>query len=316
MPEFVTLGEACVAFIAEEAGLMRRCRRFIKRLGGSETNVAVGVSRLGHSAGWISRVGADEFGAFSLMEMRAEKVDVSQVGADEDRPTGVFFQDQQPEGRNSVFFYRGGSAASGMTPDDVDEDYIAQARILLISGITPGLSENCRRTVETAFDIAKRHGVAVVFDTNIRLKLWTAAEARTALEPMMREADYLLAGRDDLTKLLGEGTHDDFLDYLHGLGPTDVVLKWGKEGAWLSSGTDRKLVPGYPTDDPVERVGAGDAFAAGFIVSVLRGQSIDAAVRMGNAVAGFAVRLPGFFECMPTPEALDAFCDGNATVNR
>lgn len=316
MPEFVTLGEACAAFIAEEAGQMRRCRRFVKRLGGSETNVAVGVSRLGHSAGWVSRVGADEFGAFSRMEMRAENVDISQVRTDPDRPTGVFFQDQQPEGRNSVFFYRAGSAASGMTPDDIDEDYIAGARILLLSGITPGLSQGCRQAVEKAFGVAKKHGVKIVFDTNIRLKLWSAEEARAALEPMMREADYLLAGRDDMTKMMGEGTHDDVLDYLHGLGPTEVVLKWGKEGAWLSSGAERSLVPGYPTDNPVERVGAGDAFAAGFIVSVLRGQPIDAAVRMGNAVAGFAVRLPGFFECMPTQEALDAFRNGNATVNR
>jgi 2-dehydro-3-deoxygluconokinase len=316
MPEFVTIGESCVAFIAEEAGLMRRCRRFEKRLGGSETNVAVGVTRLGHSAGWISRVGADEFGAFSLMEMRAENVDVSQVITSADRPTGVFFQDRQPEGRNSVFFYRAGSAASSMTPDDVNEDYIASARILHLSGITPGLSESCLRMVERAFDIAKRHGVAIVFDTNIRLKLWTADEARAALEPMMREADYLLAGRDDMTKMVGEGSHKDFLDYLHGLGRTDVVLKWGKDGAWISSDGEQRLIPGYPTDDPVERVGAGDAFAAGFIVSILRGQPIDAAVEMGNAVAGFAVRLPGFFECMPTPEALDVFRNGNATVNR
>ena len=316
MPEFVTLGEACAAFVAEEAGLMRRSRRFAMRLGGSETNVAIGVARLGHSAGWISRVGADEFGEFSLMELRAEGVDVSQVRKTADRPTGVFFQDRQPEGRNSVFFYRSGSAASSMTPEDLNEDYIAAARILLLSGITPGLSDSCRRTVETAFAMAKRHGVKVFFDTNIRLKIWTAEEARAVLEPMMAEADVLLAGRDDLTKLRGEGSAEDFLDHLHGLGAKDVALKWGMDGAWFSSGGERRFIQGYPTEAPVERVGAGDAFAAGFIVATLQGQTMDAAVHMGNAVAGFAVRRPGFFECLPIPEALEAFRNGNTSVDR
>lgn len=316
MPEFVTLGEACAAFVAEEPGLMRRSRCFAKRLGGSETNVAIGVTRLGRSAGWISRVGADEFGEFALMELRAEGVDVSQVKKIADRPTGVFFQDRQPEGRNSVFFYRSGSAASSLAPEDLDEAYIASAKILLLSGITPGLSDTCRRTVEAALGIARRHDVKVFFDTNIRLKLWTAEQARAVLEPMLAQADVLLAGRDDLTKLRGDGSADNFLDYLHGLGPREVALKWGKDGAWLSSGGERRFFHGYPTDDPVERVGAGDAFAAGFIVATLQGQGMDAAVRMGNAVAGFAVRLPGFFECLPTPQALAAFQAGNTTVDR
>ena len=316
MPEFVTIGEACAAFIAEEAGLMRRARHFVKRLGGSETNVAVGVRRLGHTAGWITRVGKDEFGAFSLMEMRTEDVDVSQVKVIEDRPTGVFFQDRQPEGRNSVFFYRAGSAASSMEPDDLDEAYIARARVLHLSGITPGLSPSCLAMIEAAVAMAKRHGVTLVFDTNIRLKLWTADEAKKALEPFMAAADYILAGRDDMTKMIGEKGAGSYMDYLDDLGPGKVVLKWGKEGAWLSADGERVFVPGFPTDDPVERVGAGDAFAAGFTVAMLEGRPLHEAVLNGNAVAGYAVRLPGFFECMPIPEALDAFRTGYALVNR
>lgn len=120
---------------------------FQKRLAGSESNVAIGLSRLGYSSGWISRVGNDEFGRFVIREVRAEGVDVSRVRIDPDYPTGIIFKDIREGNETKVYYYRKGSTASFMSPEDIDSEYLGSSKIFHITGITPALSASCLDTM-------------------------------------------------------------------------------------------------------------------------------------------------------------------------
>ena len=137
---------------------------------GAESNLAIYVNRFGHTSGWISRLGEDEFGHLIQNAVRAEGVDVSQVKFVEGGHSGVMFRQMLPGRETSVFYYRDNSAAVGMQPEDVSEDYLKGAKILHLTGITPILSESCLATVKKAVNIAKSCGCMISFDPNIRKK--------------------------------------------------------------------------------------------------------------------------------------------------
>ena len=257
MPDLVTFGETCVALVAKSRGPLRHATEFERRPGGAESTVAAGVARLGHGAGWMSRLGRDEFGAYVLGVMRSEGVDTAAVRVDPHARTGVFFRDNRADGRSSVIYYRKHSAFAGFGPDDLDEDYIASARILHLTGITPGLSPSCRAATLRAVEIARANGVAVVFDPNYRAAVWPPEEARPCIEDLMLRSDHVLAGREDLVKLTGLAEERAQLDYLHALGLPSVVLKLGARGAVLSCADGAERVEGYGAEP--RSIGSGRA---------------------------------------------------------
>ena len=316
MPELVTLGETCVALVAKSGGPLRYCAEFERRPGGAESTVAAGVAKLGHTAGWISQLGNDEFGRYILSVMRGEDVDVSNVRIVDNAPTGVFFRENRPFGGSAVFYYRKDSAFSGMKPEDLNDDYIASARVLHLTGITLGLSASCRAVVEHAIDVAAANGVTIVFDPNYRAKVWPPEDARPHLESIMSRADHVLAGREDIIKLTGIANEADILSYLHSLGLSQVVLKTGTDGAVLSTPAGIERIPGHPLEHPVDRFGAGDCFAAGFIAGLLEDRPLYDAVTLGNAVAGWAIRLPGNIEALPTRREAEQMLTANRFVSR
>ena len=316
MPDLVTLGETCVALVAKSRGPLRYATEFERRPGGAESTVAAGVARLGHGAGWMSRLGRDEFGAYVLGLMRSEGVDTATVRVDPHTRTGVFFRDNRADGRSTVIYYRKHSAFAGFGPDDLDENYIASARILHLTGITPGLSPSCRAATLRAVEIARANGVAVVFDPNYRAAVWPPEEARPCIEDLMLRSDHVLAGREDLVKLTGLTEERAQLDYLHALGLPSVVLKLGARGAVLSCADGTERVEGYGAEPAVDRFGAGDAFAAGYICGLLDGRDRRGAVALGNAVAGWSVRLPGNIESLPDRNDLRQLESGHRFVDR
>ena len=316
MPDLVTLGETCVALVAKSRGPLRYATEFERRPGGAESTVAAGVARLGHGAGWMSRLGRDEFGAYVLGLMRSEGVDTAAVRVDPHARTGVFVRDNRADGRSSVIYYRKHSAFAGFGPDDLDEDYIASARVLHLTGITPGLSPSCRAAALRAVEIARANGVAVVFDPNYRAAVWPPEEARPCIEDLMLRSDHVLAGREDLIKLTGLTEEGVQLDYLHALGLPSVVLKLGARGAVLSCADGVERIEGYGAEPAFDRFGAGDAFAAGYICGLLDGRDRRGAVALGNAVAGWSVRLPGNIESLPDRNDLRQLESGHRLVDR
>lgn len=312
MPEVVTIGETMVLFTPEHDGPLRYVHRFAKGIGGAESNVCIGLTRLGHSAGWISRVGDDEFGRYVLAQIRGEGVDVSQVRVDPEAPTAVYFKERRTMGGGAVYYYRRGSAASRLGPGDLDPAYIQRARVFLGSGITPALSPSCREALYEGIRLAKEAGALIVFDPNLRLKLWSADEARSVLRSFVALADVVLAGQDEAEFLTGKNDPVAAGKELLALGPRQVVVKVGAGGAWVIDAACQVRVPGFRVERVVDPIGAGDAFAAGYIAGLLEGMSPVEAARLGNACGAFVLGTPGDYEGLPERSEVDAFLADSA----
>jgi len=296
-----------ILLLAEQSGPLREATTFRRLIAGAESNVAIGVCRLGHSAGWIGRVGDDELGRAILLRLRGEGVDLTHARADPAAPTGLVIRERREFGPIDVVYYRRGSAASRLGPDDLDEDYIRRARILHLTGITPALSTSCRDAVFAAADIARAAGVTVVLDPNLRLKLWSKDEARITLRELAGKADVLLPGAEEAELLTSENDPEAAARALLGLGPKLVVVKTGVDGSLAVSESEVVRVPAMPLARVVDPVGAGDAFAAGFHVGQLRGLSLPETLWLANRCGALAMTVPGDIEGLPRwDEVMDA----------
>lgn len=297
--DVVTIGESMVLFTPETEGSMIYAPKFVKTIGGAESNVAIALARLGHDVGWISLLGQDYFGIYIRNTIRGEGVDTSQVKFLNDYPTAVFFKERKAEGEPAVFYYRKGSAASNLSPSDINEDYIAKAKYLHLTGITPALSESCLETILHSIDVAKKHGVKVVFDPNIRLKLWTKEQATPVLKIIAQKSDIFLPGIEEGMMLSGEENPQKIAEYFLSGETSTVVIKLGEAGAYYANSSKSGHVKGERLEKIVDPIGAGDGFAAGLMSGLLRNLSLEESVGMANRVASFALMVPGDSEGYP-----------------
>jgi len=307
MPELITLGETLVLLSPESDGPLRYAERFQRRAAGAESNVAIGVARLGHTAGWISRLGDDEFGCYILTSLRGEGVDISQVRLDPDHPTAVMFRERGLMGRVNVIYYRRGSAASYLAPDDLDPAYFRDARLLHLTGITPALSASCRAAVYRAIELARDHGLTVSFDPNLRLKLWPLTEAQQVLRDLNSRADLVFVGLEEGETLFEcQGEEALAMAVLNG-GVKVAVVKLGKRGAYLCTAQESVRVPACSVPRVVDPVGAGDGFDAGFLAGWLKGWDWQDCLRLGALVGALAVTVPGDVEGYPDMAQVQAY---------
>ncbi|UOF90303.1 sugar kinase [Fodinisporobacter ferrooxydans] len=307
MPELITFGESMVLLTPPNIGALEDAGVFIRSMGGAESNFAIGAARLGASVGWFSRLGKDPFGMYMLKKIRGEGVDTSRVVFDPSYPTALMLKELKATGNPNVYYYRRGSAFSQMSPRDLDESYIAEAKILHITGITPALSDGCRETVFAALEMAKRNGTKVSFDPNIRLKLWSIEAARKVLFEIASRCDYFLPGEEELKLLFDTDEREQWIKRIIEMGVPCTVVKLGEEGCMLFENGHGTPIPGYTVARVVDTVGAGDGFAAGFLSSVLRGLSLDKAANAANAVGARCVTFHGDMEGLPTFEELATF---------
>lgn len=315
MADLVTLGETMVAFDPNETGLMRHSTLYAPRAAGSESNVAIGLARLGFEAHWISRLGKDEFAEFLLRSIRGEGVDTHGVSFDAERPTGLMFKERLGTGEQRVYYYRRGSAASAVKPEDVPTAAITGARFLFLSGITPALSESARETCFHLADLAKQNGVQFALDPNLRRKLWTEEQARPVLTALARKADLVLTGRDELA-LLGpwndQPTTDDALQQMaHELlesGVKIVAVKDGANGAYVFAPGGQHYTPAYPVT-AVDTTGAGDAFDAGFIAGLLENLPLERCLYQASVMGALATTVRGDIEGLPDMENLRRYME-------
>lgn len=171
----------------------------------------------------------------------------------------VEIKERREEGESREFYYRRGSAASGLEPGDLDEAYLQSARVLHVTGITPALSESCKATVLRAVAVAREAGVAVSLDPNIRLKLWDVETARRMLLELLRDVDIFLPGRQEAELLLGPGTPEEHARQFLDLGAKQVAVKLGPEGSLVATAEGSERVPGFPVKRVVDPIGAGIA---------------------------------------------------------
>jgi len=316
MPDVVTFGETMALFTPQETGPLRYVAGYRLKMGGTESNVAIALARLGIQVGWFSRLGDDELGRFIVHNVRGEGVDTSRVMVDPTAPTGLYLKEISAVGDTTVYYYRKGSAASQMRPEDLDVAYIADARWLHVTGITPALSENAHETVARAIELARAAGREVSFDPNMRLKLWTVEQARAVMFPLIQRSTILLGGMEELSLLLQVDTPDAAADWALEQGCTLAVIKLGADGALVATATERRTVPPFTIPRVVDTVGAGDGFDAGFIAGRLLGRNPWQAAELGNVVGAHALMVQGDFEGYPTLAEAEAFMAGRAKIAR
>lgn len=301
-------------FMPEEHKSIERASKLEQGFGGAESNVAIGLARLGASVGWFGALGNDPFGKLILKTLRGEGVDVSRAKLSGEAPTGMMFR-EHVAGRLAVHYFRKHSAASRMQPEDLDEDYIRGAKLLHVTGITTALSENCRKTVRRAIDIAKEAGVLISFDPNLRLKLWSIEDARETLLPLAEEADYFLPGWDELRLLYQTEDYEEVKKKLGALKAISVIKGMGDATIVIDKGEETS-VPFYPAEQVVDTVGAGDGFCAGFLAGLMKGMTPVEAVRLASINGSLVVQMRGDWEALPEWDVVEQRLSAKAWVER
>jgi 2-dehydro-3-deoxygluconokinase len=313
VPSIVTAGETMVLGVPARPGRLRHAPSLELKIGGAESNVAIALSRLDISAGWISLLGDDELGRLVLDRVRGEGVDTSLVRRMPDHPTGLYLREQVGQ-ETRVYYYRRGSAASTMSGGTFDPEYLRGAEFLHLTGITPALSADCRDFVIWAAREAREGGTRVSFDVNYRSKLWSAEDAKAVAEELMPQVDLLFIGDEEASALWGR-EDEEFVRELAASGPREVVLKRGGEGS-LAFIDERVITqPAFAVKE-VDSIGAGDAFDAGYLAGHLWGLGAEERLRVANAMGALSVATLGDYEGLPDTEELQAFLEGRKALGR
>ena len=306
--DVVTFGEMLQLFVAGEPGPLEEVRTFHKRTAGAETNVAIGLARLGLRVGWASRLGGDSMGRYLLAEMQRENVDCSRVVVDPGQRTGFMFKGRTTDGSDpAVEYHRKGSAASRMTPADVDDHWLRSSRHLHATGVFAAISVTARAAVWKALEVMRAAGRTISFDPNLRPTLWATPEAmRREINALAFQADWVLPGLEEGRFLTGADAPEAIARFYRDRGARVVAVKLGPQGAYFDADQGRGYVAGFPVTEVVDTVGAGDGFAAGVISAMLQGRSVADAVRCGAWIGARAVQVLGDTEGLPTAAAMEA----------
>ncbi|WP_123041784.1 sugar kinase [Cohnella candidum] len=321
--DVVTIGESMVSMQPMAEGPLAYAPLFTKSIAGAESNVAIGLSRLGLRARWIGRLGVDPFGDLIQSTLAGEGVDTSLAERDPQHPTAIYFKEFKGYGDPNVYYYRKGSAASRLSPEHVKPEWFHGARHLHVTGITPALGERTADAVAVAMKMARSQGLTVSFDPNLRRKLWTEEAARRTLLALIPLCDLFLPGLEEAEFLLGELPEEEqYGQRFRDMGPSAVALKLGERGAiGFEEGRAPLRVSPYPVARVVDTVGAGDAFAAG-LLSVYLNQALTADIRFERALqaacamGAIATQYRGDWEGLPKRAELDRLLAGGRDVTR
>lgn len=302
----VTFGESMGLISTPDIGPIEFAHEFRYSVGGAESNVAIGAARLGAPVTWIGRLGCDATGDLIERRLRAEGIRVHAIR--DGGYTGLMVRHQRVAGHICVDYHRAGSAGAGLRSSDIPDHLLAGAAILHVTGITPALSETARHAVFDAVERARGLGVTICLDVNYRAKLWEPAAAGPVLRALAARADILMAGPAEARLLLGDEqavVGPAMLRRLAAYGPGEVVVRDGARGcAALIDGAGFTL-PALPVP-VVDPVGAGDAFAAGYLADRLAGEPAEARLSTAITAGAFAVAVPGDCEGLPRRHELAA----------
>ncbi|MBA0052136.1 sugar kinase [Streptomyces sp. AJS327] len=303
-PEVVTCGEAMLLMLAEPGVPLDRATTFRRSVAGAESNVASGLARLGHWVRWIGRVGDDPPGEAVLRELRADGVDVSCAEMDPTAPTGLLLRDSHPRRAIDVQYYRTGSAASYLAAEQIETVALTGARVVHVSGITPMLSASAAEATWALVERARQAGAAVCFDPSIRRALASEHDWMRTVGPLLREADLVLAGEEELELLLGGGAEEAAKALLSLGRASTVVVRRRDHAAVALTAEGQWIQPPFsvPVTDPV---GAGDAFVAGWLSAWLRGTDPGSALAEAACVAALVAQSPADTDGLPTAAGRD-----------
>lgn len=309
MHDLVTLGEVLLRLAIPSPSRFETVRQLDLQFGGAEANVAAAGARLGLRTAWISALPANPWGDRIRRELTGHGVDCGYVRMTDGARVGVYFLEYGvPPRPVHVLYDRRDSAFARLTAAQVDWEPVRRARLVHLTGITPALGELPRGLVERALAEAP----SISFDVNYRATLWAPADARAFLEPVLARVRYLFIGQAEAHTLFGfTGTPEQMLDSLARLAPKATIsLQRGEEGSTVLDGGRLFRPIRRPTVRMVDPIGAGDAYAAGFLWATLRGRDLQEAVDAGTAVAALKCSMWGDIALVSPQDVADVLAGG------
>jgi len=288
---------------------------FTKYLGGSPANIAVGIARLGKKVGFISKVSDDQFGKFVTNYLGDEGIDVSQIAiARNGEVLGLTFTEISSPTESQILMYRNGVADLQLSTDDISEEYIKKAKLLLISGTALAASPS-REACFLAIHYAKKHGTKVIFDIDYRNYTWKSkADIGVYYAMVGKMSDIIIGSREEfeLMEILPEGnkvSDCELADKYIAFGNQIIIIKHGKQGS-IAYSSDKLA---YKVESfkvkLLKSFGGGDAYASSFIYGVLEGWDLDKALEFGTASAAMVVASHSCSNAMKAADEIKGFIE-------
>jgi 2-dehydro-3-deoxygluconokinase len=308
--DVITFGEAMTMFMAEKPGPLHEIKHYTKELAGAETNVAIGLARLGLRTGWVSKVGNDPFGTFIMKRLQEESVNTDCVLVDSEYATGFQIKSKVEVGDPEVCYFRKNSAASHLHSSDFNQNYFLAAKHMHMTGIPLAVSASMREFALHALISMKAAGRTVSFDPNLRPTLWASKEEMIfTINEAAKQANYVLPGIEEGKILTGYENPEDIASYYLDAGVELVVIKLGEQGAFFKTAREQGMVEGIKVTHIVDTVGAGDGFAVGLLSGLLQNDSLTQSVMRANAIGSLAVQSPGDNDGYPTEQELQRYME-------
>lgn len=303
--DIVAYGEPMVEFNQTGKGEgAHRGRMYLQGFGGDSSNFAIAAARQGARVAYVSALGDDLYARLLRELWDLEGVDHRHVLTKPEAFTAIYFVTHDAQGHHFHFF-RAGSAASRLRPQDVPRDIVEGARVLHLSGISLAISEQACETGLAAMAMARKAGVMTSFDTNLRLKLWPIERAREAMTEALRMTDIALPSYDDVVAITGLKDADALVDHCLHLGAKVVALKLGDQGAIVASPDERHRIAPHPCQ-PVDATGAGDTFGGAFVARLVAGDGLPQAGRYAAVAAALSTEGYGAVEPIPREQRVRA----------
>lgn len=309
MGKTLLFGEPMALLIADSTGKLEDVDKFTRSLSGAEVNVAIGLSRLGHEVTYLTRLGNDPFGIYIKNTLEKNNIGTEFVTFDNIYKTGIQLKNRVVDGSNPYApYYRRGSAASHITPMQIDMIDFSNVEHVHITGIPPALSKTSREATYRLFERAKEKNIFITFDPNLRPSLWESEETMIkVINDLATKADLILPGISECNVLTGFKDFDDIADFYQNKGVMTIIIKDGANGSYIRDGSETYKVNGFKVKNVVDTVGAGDGFAVGVISGRLEGLSLREMVTRGNAIGAIQVTDISDNAALPNHEELKLF---------
>ena len=305
----ILVGEPMGLLIAQSEGSLDSVSGYSLAVAGAEFNVAVGTARLEHKVSYMTKLGNDPFGKRIVKVLEDNKIGSEFVSFSTDKPTGFMLKGRTSHGDPDIFYFRKGSAASTLSEDDVEKIDMSAYTNIHLTGILPALSEDTKKATFKLIKKAKKQGLYISFDPNLRPQLWKSQEDMIkTINELASYADLVLPGQAEGKILMGSDDAKEINDFYLNNGAKICVTKCGSKGALVSTKDGESyMVEGYKVEKVVDTVGAGDGFATGVITGLMENLSLKDAVKRGTAIGAIQVMSRGDNEGLPTREQLSNY---------
>lgn len=307
--DVIAIGRACVDLNAVEYNRpMEETMTFKKYVGGSPANIAIGSAKLGMKAGFIGKLSDDQHGRFIEQYMGDIGVDTTNMIIDkEGHKTGLAFTEIKSPSESSILMYRDQVADLYLKPEEVSEDYIKQAKILLVSGTALAQSPS-REAVLKAITLAKKNDVKVIFEIDYRGYTWVSPEETSVYYSLVAEqSDVVIGTREEFDVLEGikDGNNNETINYLFNHTPELIVIKHGAAGSSAYTKDGKSYQTTAYLTKVLKTFGAGDSYASAFLYALVSGKDVETALKFGSASASIVVSKHSSSEAMPNVEEIE-----------